>query len=112
MTILAAEAGWWGGILREVRNPWQGVLLVGQVVFFSRFLVQWIASERRKRVVMPVAFWWLSISGAGISLVALTALRQPVLIAAQVAGIALYSRNLVLHHRSTAEAGERGPAAP
>lgn len=101
-----AAAGWWDMIREEARNPWEVVLLLGQMIFFSRFLVQWIASERKKAVVLPVAFWWLSLAGAAISLVALVAKHEPVLIVAQLAGLALYSRNLVIHMRS-----ERTPAA-
>ncbi|MBW1824442.1 MAG: lipid-A-disaccharide synthase N-terminal domain-containing protein, partial [Deltaproteobacteria bacterium] len=42
---------------------WRGIGLVGQGLFFSRFLVQWIASERRKESVIPLYFWYLSLSG-------------------------------------------------
>ena len=98
MTILA-ETGWWDRIAEEARNPWQAVLAVGQLVFFSRFLVQWIATERRRQVVVPVAFWWLSLAGAAVSLVALVATHQPVLIVAQVVGMVVYARNLVIHNR-------------
>jgi len=99
MTVLAVST-WLEGILEEARNPWEIVLLVGQLTFFSRFLVQWIATERRKVVVIPIAFWWLSLLGAAISLVALMAKHEPVLIVAQIVGLGLYSRNLVIHKRS------------
>ena len=98
MTILA-EGAWWDRLVAEVRNPWQVVLAVGQLIFFSRFLVQWIATERRRQVVVPVAFWWLSLAGAAVSLAALVAIHQPVLILAQVVGMVVYGRNLVIHNR-------------
>lgn len=98
MTILA-EGGWWEGLVEQARNPWQAVLAVGQLIFFSRFVVQWIATERRKAVVVPVAFWWLSMAGAAVSLAALVALHQPVLILAQAVGMVVYVRNLVIHNR-------------
>lgn len=98
MTILA-DGAWSERLLEQVRNPWQAVLAVGQGIFFSRFVVQWIATERRKEVVVPVAFWWLSLAGAAVSLVALVALHQPVLIVAQVVGMVVYMRNLVIHNR-------------
>jgi lipid-A-disaccharide synthase-like uncharacterized protein len=47
---------------------WDAIGYVGQLVFFSRFIVQWIASERRKESVVPIAFWYLSIIGSLISL--------------------------------------------
>jgi lipid-A-disaccharide synthase-like uncharacterized protein len=86
-------------MVEEARNPWQIVLAAGQLVFFTRFLVQWIATEKRQEVTMPVAFWWLSLAGAAVSLVALVALEQPVLAVAQIVGILLYLRNLVIHNR-------------
>jgi len=107
--ILPAASNWWDGIVKNAQDPWQLVLLLGQMIFFSRFLVQWIATEKKKQVVMPVAFWWLSIGGAGISLVALVAKREPVLIVAQVTGLLLYGRNLVIHSRHVRTLGT--PAA-
>ena len=98
MTILA-DGAWWDRMAAEARNPWQIVLAAGQLVFFSRFLVQWIATERARDVVMPVAFWWRSLAGAAVSLVALVALHQPVLILAQVVGMVVYGRNLAIHNR-------------
>jgi len=101
MTVLAGGFGtWWEKIVEEASSPWEAVLLLGQVVFFSRFVVQWIATERRKEVTMPVAFWWLSLGGALVSLVALVAKHEPVLIVAQLVGMVVYSRNLVIHNRS------------
>jgi lipid-A-disaccharide synthase-like uncharacterized protein len=78
--------------------------MAGQVVFAARFVVQWLASERRGRVVIPVAFWWISILGAAITLVYALRERQPVFILAQAGGIAMYARNLVLHRRSSGAA--------
>jgi len=101
MTLAAAGLdAWWDGIVAEASSPWEAVLLLGQLVFFSRFLVQWIATERSRQVVIPVAFWWLSLGGALVSLVALVAKQEPVLIVAQVVGMVVYSRNLVIHLRT------------
>lgn len=72
--------------------------LMGQCVFMSRMIVQWIASERAKRSVMPVAFWWLSIIGA-MMVLAYGVLRQDiVIILAQSFGFIVYGRNLWLIH--------------
>ena len=43
---------------------WLVIGLAGNALFFTRFLVQWIASERRGRSYVPVAYWWLSIAGS------------------------------------------------
>jgi len=80
---------------------WTEALLAGfglaaQAIFMSRMLVQWIASERAKRSVMPVAFWWLSIFGA-VMLLIYGVLRQDiVIILAQSFGFIVYFRNLWL----------------
>jgi len=47
-------------------DGWRVLGLAGQALFFSRFLVQWVASERRKRSTVPPAFWWLSLGGGVI----------------------------------------------
>ena len=50
-------------------SVWKVVGWAGNVVFFSRFFVQWYATEKLKRVVVPVAFWWLSLSGSFLLLI-------------------------------------------
>ena len=75
-------------------NVWLAVGLVGQGFFFSRFLVQWIASERAGRSVMPMAFWYLSLVG-GLTLFAYALhLGDPVFILGQSCGAVIYLRNL------------------
>lgn len=70
--------------------------LFGQLLFTARFLVQWIASERAKRSVVPIAFWYFSISG-GVILLAYAIYRQdPVFILGQSMGLFIYLRNLWL----------------
>ena len=73
---------------------WLAVGLVGQACFFSRFLIQWIATERRRQSVVPVAFWYFSLAG-GIILLAYSLHRQdPVFILGQAVGLVVYVRNL------------------
>jgi lipid-A-disaccharide synthase-like uncharacterized protein len=78
---------------------WLSVGFLGQALFSARFLVQWIASERRKESVVPVAFWFLSLGG-GLALL-LYALHRldPVFILGQAAGLFVYLRNLLLIRR-------------
>jgi len=78
---------------------WLAVGLVGQGFFFSRFLVQWIASERRKESVVPVSFWFFSIGGGCVLLVYAIYRRDPVFILGQGAGLFVYLRNLYLIRR-------------
>ncbi len=86
-------------------NPWDAIGFVGQAMFFSRFLVQWIASERAKHSLVPTAFWWLSLAGGSVSLVYAIGIHNPVFTLGQAAGLILYARNLVLVHRQTREGG-------
>jgi lipid-A-disaccharide synthase-like uncharacterized protein len=79
---------------------WLVLGLVGQVAFFMRFLVQWIASERSKRSVVPIAFWYFSITGGLILLAYAIYRRDPVFILGQSTGLFIYVRNLVLIARS------------
>ena len=78
---------------------WLLVGFIGQGMFFTRFVVQWIASERLKRSVVPEPFWWCSIAGGALVLAYAVARRDPVFIAGQLGGLAVYVRNLVLIHR-------------
>ena len=83
---------------------WIGIGLVGQLLFTSRFLVQWIASERRRESVVPVAFWWFSLAG-GVTLLGYALWRHdPVLIMGQAMGLVVYARNLTLIHAKSREA--------
>ncbi|MBI5379416.1 MAG: lipid-A-disaccharide synthase N-terminal domain-containing protein [Nitrospirae bacterium] len=76
----------------------------GQFLFFMRFLIQWIASERRKASVIPVAFWYFSLGGSAILLAYAIHRVDPVFIAGQSMGSLIYIRNLVLIRRQRAEA--------
>jgi lipid-A-disaccharide synthase-like uncharacterized protein len=73
---------------------WVGVGLVGQALFSARFLVQWIASERRKQSVMPREFWFFSIGGGIVLLLYSIYKQDPVFILGQGAGLFVYCRNL------------------
>ncbi|MHC4821736.1 MAG: lipid-A-disaccharide synthase N-terminal domain-containing protein [Planctomycetota bacterium] len=103
---LISAAGWLEQVMSEAMKPSEAVLLVGQVLFGSRFYVQWIATERKKEVVVPEVFWWLSLFGASISLVALIWKHEPVLMVAQAGGLFIYTRNLVIHRRTVAAKAE------
>ncbi|MCG7599992.1 lipid-A-disaccharide synthase N-terminal domain-containing protein [Halomonas sp. McH1-25] len=75
---------------------WMGIGFLGQALFSARFIVQWLASERAKQSVMPIAFWFFSLGG-GATLLAYALYRQdPVFVVGQAAGLLIYSRNLVL----------------
>ncbi len=70
--------------------------VVAQIVFALRFVVQWIASERAGRSVMPTAFWFLSIVGGSMILAYGIQRREPIIIIGQVLAVFIYVRNLML----------------
>jgi lipid-A-disaccharide synthase-like uncharacterized protein len=78
---------------------WKVIGWLGLFAFFSRLMVQWYASERQKRVVVPVSFWWLSLAGSGLLLSYALYRRDSVFIFAYAFTWIPYMRNLVLHKR-------------
>ena len=74
--------------------------LAGQAFFSMRFLVQWIASEKAGKSVVPLAFWYLSIGGGSTLLAYAICRRDPVFILGQSTGLFVYLRNLYLIKRA------------
>jgi lipid-A-disaccharide synthase-like uncharacterized protein len=89
-----------------IDHLWLGIGLLGQALFSARFIVQWIASERRRRSIVPLAFWYFSVGG-GLTLLAYAIYRRdPVFILGQSAGLFVYARNLWLINQAPAPVGE------
>jgi lipid-A-disaccharide synthase-like uncharacterized protein len=79
---------------------WTAVGWSGNAVFFSRFIVQWYATEKKKRVIVPVLFWWLSLTGSLLLLLyALFYDKHHVIIFAYLFTWIPYTRNLIIHYR-------------
>ena len=76
--------------------------LVGQLMFTGRFLVQWIATERARKSVIPVAFWYFSMAGGLVLLSYAIYRRDPVFILGQSLGVFIYARNLWFIQRGAA----------
>lgn len=87
---------------------WIVIGFIGQALFSSRFLLQWMASERARRSVVPTAFWYLSLAGSSVLLAYAIHRADPVFIAGQAGGFLIYLRNLHLI-RATPAAGPRAP---
>jgi lipid-A-disaccharide synthase-like uncharacterized protein len=86
---------------------WYIVGFTAQVMFSARFIVQWIASERKGESYIPISFWWLSAVGGGMLLAYAIYRREPVFILGQLPGQVVYMRNLILIHRKREK--EPGP---
>ena len=85
---------------------WLAFGLIAQLAFAARFLVQWIASERAGRSVVPLAFWFFSIGGGLLTLIYGLVKREPMIIIGQLASNIIYVRNLMLifkHHAKGSE---------
>jgi len=77
----------------SIPSIWLAIGFLGQICFTSRFLVQWIASEKARRSVVPHVFWYLSILGGLILLAYAIHRRDPVFIVGQATGLFIYVRN-------------------
>ncbi len=83
-----------------MENPvWETIGFVGQAVFFGRFIIQWIASERKKRTVVPVTFWYMSLIGGFITLLYAIHVGRLVFILAFSLSSIIYIRNLVIYYK-------------
>ena len=83
-------------------SVWKVVGWLGNVVFFSRFLVQWYATEKLKRVVVPLTFWWLSLAGSLLLLIYSIHKRDSVFLLAYAFNWIPYVRNLIIDRRHAA----------
>ena len=78
---------------------WLALGLLGQAAFASRFLVQWIASERARESYVPLSFWYLSITGSLVLLLYAIHRKDPIFVLAYLPNCVVYVRNLVLIRR-------------
>ncbi len=87
---------WFDKIFIEQFSAWILLGFVAQFLFMMRFVVQWIASERARRSIVPVAFWFFSLGGGFLLLIYAIHRQDPVFIAGQALGLVIYVRNLWL----------------
>jgi lipid-A-disaccharide synthase-like uncharacterized protein len=91
---------------------WMGVGFLGQFVFFLRFVVQWLATERAGRTVIPLAFWYLSLGGSVIVLAYSIFRLDPVFMFAYSLNMIIYVRNLAIARRGLAVQTPPDPSKP
>ena len=110
--LLAAGKINWTELLRDwlkdykLDDPWTIFGLAAQAFFASRFVVQWIASERRGRSVVPIAFWYLSLVGTTLLAVYAYHRKDLVFILGQTLNTFVYIRNLMLIYRPKESSAE------
>ena len=100
--------------LLTLDNVWMGVGFLGQGLFCLRFVVQWLATERAKKSVMPVSFWYISLGGTVVLLAYAIHKMDPVFIAGFSLNMLIYFRNLYfihIHPRKVAAAAAAAQAA-
>jgi len=86
-------------LISQLSHPLFAFGTVFQLVFMLRFVVQWIASERQGKSVVPLTFWYLSLIGSAGLLTYAIMKVDAVFILGQTMGSFIYIRNLVLVHR-------------
>jgi lipid-A-disaccharide synthase-like uncharacterized protein len=96
---MTALLDWLHTVFVEQFNFWIILGFVAQFMFMMRFVIQWIASERVGRSIVPVAFWFFSIAGGSLLLVYAIQRQDPVFIAGQGLGLIIYLRNIWLIFR-------------
>jgi len=85
---------------------WLAFGLIAQLFFTARFLVQWIASERAGKSVVPMAFWFFSIAGGTMTLIYGLVKREPVIIFGQLLSNIIYVRNIMLIWKNRASGSQ------
>jgi lipid-A-disaccharide synthase-like uncharacterized protein len=94
--IFGSLLTWLHDVFIQQFDAWVVLGFIAQALFMMRFVVQWVASERAKRSVVPVAFWFFSLGGGALLLVYAIQREDPVFILGQGLGLFIYIRNLWL----------------
>jgi len=98
--IFSPLVTWLHTVFIQQFDAWILLGFVAQALFTMRFVVQWVASERAKRSVVPVAFWFFSLGGGALLFVYAIQRQDPVFILGQGAGLLVYARNLYFIRRA------------
>ncbi|KQU76378.1 hypothetical protein ASC75_01780 [Aminobacter sp. DSM 101952] len=96
MNLISELGTWLHDVFVAQFDGWILLGFLAQGMFTMRFVVQWLASERAKRSVVPVAFWFFSLGGGALLLIYAIQRQDPVFIAGQGLGLFIYIRNLWL----------------
>lgn len=111
MTVAKLSA-WWASI-STAELVWLAVGFAAQLMFSMRFIVQWIASERAQRSIVPEMFWYFSVAGGALLLAYAIYRVDPVFILGQGMGLLIYARNIhLIWKHKTVESAQSGPESP
>jgi lipid-A-disaccharide synthase-like uncharacterized protein len=88
-------------IMTTTETIWLAIGFLGQGLFFGRWVIQWITSERKAESQVPIIFWYMSLIGGLITLAYAIYRKDPVFIAGQSVGAVVYIRNLILISRAS-----------
>ncbi|MFO1170792.1 MAG: lipid-A-disaccharide synthase N-terminal domain-containing protein [Hyphomicrobiaceae bacterium] len=103
---------WWANVT-TTELVWLAVGAIAQTMFMGRFIVQWIASERVKRSIVPETFWYFSLAGGSLLLAYAIYRLDPIFILGQATGLIIYIRNLqLIRNGKRAERDGQSPGAP
>ncbi len=102
--LFNALGGWLHAVFVQQLDWWVLLGFVAQILFTMRFVVQWVASEKARRSVVPAAFWTFSILGGALLLIYAIYRKDPVFIAGQAGGLFIYFRNVWFIRREKREA--------
>lgn len=100
--------GWLDFVFVQQFDLWVVFGFAAQFMFMLRFVVQWLASERARRSVIPIAFWFFSVGGGSLLFIYAIHIGDPVFIAGQGGGLFIYLRNLWLIFRERRMAAGAG----
>lgn len=105
---LAKLAAWWASI-SMTELVWLGIGFLAQLMFSMRFIIQWIASERARRSIVPEMFWYFSVAGGALLFAYAVYRVDPVFMLGQGMGLLIYLRNihLIWNQKGTGD-GSRG----
>ena len=101
--VFNAMGGWLHDVFVQQLDWWVLLGFAAQILFTMRFVVQWVASEKARRSVVPAAFWTFSILGGALLLVYAIYRKDPVFIAGQAGGLFIYFRNVWFIRRERRE---------
>jgi lipid-A-disaccharide synthase-like uncharacterized protein len=107
----AAQLGQWWAATPATEKTWLAVGFLAQLMFSMRFIVQWIASERARRSIVPETFWYFSLFGGALLFAYAIYRLDPVFMLGQGMGLVIYSRNIYFIRNHRKNEGQAGAAA-